>query len=145
MYIRLHTGDPALTTISFTFSGLSPAIYRVRIVVTDDLGQTGVQRKRIVVPDFAIMKNICSVNLINSGVVVTGNDVTLSFREIGVTTGFMCRLDDEDREDCKSVKLCCAWSTCSTSLVYNMEQGCQGGCLTIVHGFQPETEKINFG
>ena len=83
------------------FSDLSPAIYRVRIVVTDDLEQTGVRRKRIVIPDFDTDENICSVHLINSGVVVTGNDVTVSFREIGVTTGFMCRLDNEERETCK--------------------------------------------
>ena len=47
----------------------------------------------------------CTTHLINDGVAVNGNNVTVEFTGIGPATSHTCRLDHHDSFTCKS--FCC--------------------------------------
>jgi len=46
---------------------------------------------------------ICSVNLINFGLVVNGTCTTVEFQGVGPTAGFLCRLNNGQFESCECV------------------------------------------
>ena len=68
-------------------------------IVTSAPNQTqSVFRRRVVIPRDP---NYCAVNLINDGVVVSGNNLMVHFQGLGPVTGFECIVDRRTRNPCK--------------------------------------------
>ena len=82
-----------------TFEGVRPGYYNLRVTALANNKEARVYR-RVYVPTNS---NTCSVNLINSGVVVNGNSATVEFQAVGAATGFKCRLDNGYFDTCEYV------------------------------------------
>ena len=83
---------------STTFTSLPWGVYRVRIVTSAPNQTQSVFRRRVVIPRDP---NYCAVNLINDGVVVSGNNLMVHFQGLGPVTGFECIVDRRTRNPCK--------------------------------------------
>ena len=72
------------------FSGLSPAIYTLRVVARDSHNI-----KAFVKNHFEIMDDPdrCTLHLINEGVSVRGDSVRVEFTGRGPASGYLCHLD----------------------------------------------------
>ena len=81
-----------------TFTGLTPGVYRLKIVASASGYNRLVMRRRVVIPRDP---NYCTANLIDDGVVVKGNTLTVHFRGVGPVTGFQCSVDRQTKFSCE--------------------------------------------
>ena len=79
------------------FQNVPSDLYALRVTATADMDEEEVIWK-VYVPTTS---SICSVNLINAGLVVDGTSVSMEFRGVGSTSGFTCRLDNGRFSSCK--------------------------------------------
>ena len=93
-FMLLYVGSNGTTT----FTGLAWGVYRPRIVASASGFNRSVIRRRVVIPRDS---NYCTVNLINDGVVVSGNNLTVHFRGVGPATGFRCFVNRRTRFSCE--------------------------------------------
>ena len=87
-------GPPGNTT---TFEGVPPGYYNLRVTAITDREEARFSRK-VYVPRNS---NICSVNLINAGVVVNDDSATAEFQAVGAATSFRCRMDKGRTNTCE--------------------------------------------
>ena len=79
------------------FQNVPSGLYSLRVIATADIEEEEVIWK-VYVPTTS---SICSVNLIDAGLVVDGTSVSMEFREVGSTSGFTCRLDNGRFSSCE--------------------------------------------
>ena len=79
------------------FQNVPSGWYSLRVTATSDMEEEKVIWKMYV----PITSSICSVNLINAGLVVDGASVSMEFRGVGSTSGFICRLDNRRFSSCE--------------------------------------------
>ena len=96
MYAYLVTliGSPGSTTV---FQNVPPDTYSLRVTATTGVEEAVVFWK-VYVP---ARSTICSVNLINFGLVVNGTCTTVEFQGVGPISGFSCRLDNGQFDSCE--------------------------------------------
>ena len=89
----------------FTASGVSPGRHVIRVVARSISGRTiqKILRSIVYVPEDS---ESCRPHLINRGLNVKGNNVTLEFASTGSPYGFECILDRVYGVDCKSLTMC---------------------------------------
>ena len=92
--VHLYTGPPGRTTV---FQNVPSDLYALRVTATSDMDEEEVIWK-VYVPTTS---SICSVNLVNTGLVVDGTSVSVEFRGVGSTSGFTCRLDNRRFSSCE--------------------------------------------
>ena len=92
--LHLYTGPPGRTTV---FQNVPSGLYSLRVTATSDMEEEEVVW-RVYVPTTS---SICSVNLINTGLVVDGTSVSMEFGGVGSTAGFRCRLDNGRFSSCE--------------------------------------------
>ena len=80
-----------------TFEGVPPGYHNLRVTALANKKKARVYR-RVYVP---ANSNTCSVNLINAGLVVNGNSVTVEFLAVGAATSFKCKLDKGETDTCE--------------------------------------------
>ena len=90
----MYTGPPGRTTV---FQNVPSGLYSLRVTATADMDEEEVIWK-VYVPTTS---SICSVNPINAGLVVDGTSVSMEFRGVGSTSGFICRLDNGRFSSCE--------------------------------------------
>ena len=93
-FMLLYVGSNGTTT----FTGLAWGVYRLKIVASASGYNRSVIRRRVVIPRDS---NYCTINLINDGVVVSGNNLTVHFRGVGPATGFRCFVNRRTRFSCE--------------------------------------------
>jgi len=86
---------PGSTTV---FENVPPNYYSLRVTATTGAEEAEVFWK-VYVP---ARPTICSVNLINFGMVLNGTRATVEFQGVGPTTEFSCRLDSGQFDSCVS-------------------------------------------
>ena len=92
----IYTGPPGNTTV---FQSVPSGFYYLRVTATSGPEEGEVTWKvYMYVPTTS---SICSVNLINTGLVVDGTSVSMEFRGMGPTSVFTCRLDDRQFHSCE--------------------------------------------
>jgi hypothetical protein len=81
------------------FSGLSPAVYTLRVVATNRRPDKEFIRSR-----FEITEDTerCTLHLINGGVSVSGDSATVEFTGRGPAHGYLCYLDKMEPYQCSS-------------------------------------------
>jgi len=96
MYAYLVTliGSPGSLTV---FQNVPPDTYSLRVTATTGVEEAVVFWK-VYVP---ANPTICSVNLINFGLVVNGTRTTVEFQGVGPISGFSCRLDNGQFDSCE--------------------------------------------
>jgi len=94
MKCSLYTGSPGSTTV---FQNVPSDFYYLRVTATSGSEEKEVTWK-VYVPETSA---VCSVNLINTGLVVNGSTVSLEFRGMGPTSRFTCRLDSRQFHSCE--------------------------------------------
>ena len=94
MKCSLYTGSPGSTTV---FQNVPSDFYYLRVTATSGPEEKEVTWK-VYVPETSA---VCSVNLINTGLVVNGSTVSLEFRGMGPTSRFTCRLDSRQFHSCE--------------------------------------------
>lgn len=78
---------------------IPPGHYILRVIAKDRVrSERNVIRRRIIV---GVDISFCTVILINRGVLVQGNNVTLEFGGTGIATAFLCNLDRQELFNCK--------------------------------------------
>ena len=89
----------------FTASGVSPGRHVIRVIARSISGRTArkILKSIVYVPEDS---ESCRPHLINRGINVKGNNVTLEFVSTGSPDGFECILDRVYREACKSLTIC---------------------------------------
>ena len=92
--LHLYAGPPGRITV---FQNVPSGLYSLRAKATSDMDEEEVIW-RVYVPTTS---SICSVNLINAGLVVDGTSVSMEFRGVGSTSGFTCRLDNSRFSSCE--------------------------------------------
>lgn len=94
MKCSLYIGSPGSTTV---FQNVPSDFYYLRVTAT-----SGPEEKEVIwkvyVPETS---SVCSVNLINTGLIVNGSSVSLEFRGMGPTSAFTCRLDSRQFHSCE--------------------------------------------
>ena len=94
MKCSLYIGSPGSTTV---FQNVPSDFYYLRVTAT-----SGPEEKEVIwkvyVPE---RSGVCSVNLINTGLIVNGSSVSLEFRGMGPTSAFTCRLDSRQFHSCE--------------------------------------------
>ena len=87
------------------FSGLSPALYTLRVVATNRRPD-----KEFIKTRFEITDDVerCTLHLINGGVVVSGDSATVEFTGRGPAAGYLCHLDKTQPYICMCHTLCVA-------------------------------------
>ena len=92
----IYTGPPGNTTV---FQNVPSGFYYLCVTATSGPEEGEVTWKvYMYVPTTS---SICSVNLINTGLVVDGTSVSMEFRGMGPTSVFTCRLDDGQFHSCE--------------------------------------------
>ena len=87
----------------FTASGVSPGRHVIRVIARSLSGKARkILRSIVYVPEDS---ESCRPHLINRGLNVKGNNVTLEFASTGSPYGFECILDRVYREACKSLTM----------------------------------------
>ena len=79
------------------FSGLSPALYTLRVVATNDRNDKAFIKTRFEITDDT---ERCTLHLINGGVSVSGDSATVEFTGRGPVHGYLCYLDKMDPYQC---------------------------------------------
>ena len=92
--LHLYAGPPGRTIV---FQNVPSGLYSLRVTATSDMEEEEVIWK-VYVP---VTSSICSVNLINTGLVVDGTSVSMEFQGVGSTAGFSCRLDNGRFSSCE--------------------------------------------
>ena len=96
-YSIRHTGSSGQVS---TIENLAPGRYTIRVIA-----RAGSERYAasvaLTVPD----SGTCTVHLINRGVSVTGDTVTIEFAGAGSITVFSCSLDGQPSRPCKRTYL----------------------------------------
>ena len=92
--LHLYAGPPGQTTV---FQNVPSGLYSLRVTATSDMEEEEVVW-RVYIPTTS---SICSVNLINTGLVVDGTSVSMEFGGVGSTSGFSCRLDNGRFSSCE--------------------------------------------
>jgi len=87
-------GPPGSTTV---FENVLPDTYSLHVTATTGEEET-VEFWKVYVP---ARPTICSVNLINFGMVLNGTCATVEFQGVGPTTEFSCRLDSGQFDSCE--------------------------------------------
>ena len=115
IHISALANETNWNQLSFTIHGImlgeaSGFPDRVRKAVANQLKQAGASRHTAVQMSYnqAIMQltdtdddpNLCTVQLINNGVTVVDNNVTVEFAGTGPARGHKCQLDREDYYEC---------------------------------------------
>ena len=72
------------------FTGLSPALYTLRVVATNRRPDKEFIKTRFEITDDA---ERCTLHLINGGVVVSGDSARVEFTGRGPAAGYLCHLD----------------------------------------------------
>ena len=79
------------------FSGLSPAVYTLRVVATNRRPDKEFIRSRFEITDDV---ERCTLHLINGGVSVSGDSATVEFTGRGPVHGYLCYLDKMEPYQC---------------------------------------------
>ena len=90
----IYTGPPGNTAV---FQNVPSGFYYLRVTATSG-PEEGEVTWKVYVPTTS---SVCSVNLINTGLVVNGTSVSTEFRGMGPTSMFSCRLDDRQFHSCE--------------------------------------------
>ena len=91
------------------FSGLSPAVYTLKVVATNRQPDRS-KDKAVIKIRFEITDDTerCTLHLINGGVVVSGDSATVEFTGRGPAAGYLCHLDKTQPYICMCHTLCVA-------------------------------------
>ncbi|CAI8033862.1 hypothetical protein GBAR_LOCUS19099, partial [Geodia barretti] len=81
------------------FSGLSPALYTLRVVARNDRNDKAFIKTRFEITDDT---ERCTLHLINGGVSVSGDSATVEFTGRGPAHGYLCYLDKMEPYQCSS-------------------------------------------
>ena len=97
------------------FSGLSPAIYILRVVARDEHGNRVIKKTRFEVTDDP---NRCTLHLINEGVSLEGDSARVEFAARGPAISYLCHLDRTQSYHCMlgSFKFLCPFVSLTHSL-----------------------------
>ena len=79
------------------FSGLSPAVYTLRVVARDEHNNRAIKNTNFEVTDDP---ERCTLNLINEGVSVRGDSARVEFAGRGPANGHLCHLDSTEPYQC---------------------------------------------
>ena len=79
------------------FFDLQPGRYALRVVATNQVPDKELIRRGFSISDDP---NLCTLHLINNGVTVVDNNVTVEFAGTGPARGHKCQLDREDYYEC---------------------------------------------
>ena len=79
------------------FSGLSPAVYTLRVVARDEHNNRAIKKTHFEVTDDP---ERCTLHLINEGVSVRGNSTRVEFAGRGPANGYLCHLDRTEPYQC---------------------------------------------
>ena len=85
------------------FTGLSPALYTLRVVATNRRPDKEFIKTRFEITDDA---ERCTLHLINGGVVVSGDSARVEFTGRGPAAGYLCHLDKTPPYMCMCHTLC---------------------------------------
>ena len=94
----LFTVPRAGSSGDITFTGLAVGRHSLRVTATNGRRDRAVERRRIEIPADPSM---CVANLINDGVTVVRDSVTVEFTTIGPAESLLCKLDREEAFPCK--------------------------------------------
>ena len=78
------------------FQNIPSGWYSLRVIASSDM-----ETEKVIWKVYVATASICSVNLINAGLVVDGTSVSAEFRGVGSTSGFTCRLDHTRFSSCE--------------------------------------------
>ena len=82
------------------YTGLVPKRYNMRVVAVNTREDRAIVSRRFQVhsdPDY------CTMHLVNEGVTVTGNNVTVEFAVVGPAEGVTCQLDSQPLFSCEYI------------------------------------------
>lgn len=88
------------TSGRITFSGLAPRRYELRVSAVNNRTDEAKRRRRFEISDDP---TYCTTHLINDGVTINGDNVTVEFAGIGSAASHLCKLDRNDPFICKSL------------------------------------------